>query len=64
MAWWLRALTVLPEDLGWIPNSHTVVHNHLEFWFQGIQSSLLTFTGIAHMWYTDIHSIKTSIHIH
>ena len=30
MAWWLRALTALPEDPGFIPSTHTVTHIHSE----------------------------------
>jgi hypothetical protein len=26
---WLRALAALAEDLGSVPNTHTVAHNHL-----------------------------------
>jgi len=29
MAQWLRALVALPEDLGWVPNTHMVAHNHM-----------------------------------
>ena len=29
MAQWLRALTVLPEDLGLIPSNHMAAHNPL-----------------------------------
>ena len=29
MAQWLRALTILPENLGSIPSNHMVAHNHL-----------------------------------
>jgi hypothetical protein len=29
MAQWLKALSILPEDLGSIPNPHMMAHNHL-----------------------------------
>jgi hypothetical protein len=29
MAQWLKGLAALAEDLGSIPNTHLVVHNHL-----------------------------------
>jgi hypothetical protein len=29
MAWWLRALADLPEDLSSIPSNHMMAHNHL-----------------------------------
>jgi hypothetical protein len=39
MAWWLRALTALPEDPfpeDSIPYTHMVAHNHLQLQYQGI----------------------------
>ena len=36
MAQQLRALTVIAEDLGLVPNTHMVAHNCLWLKFQGI----------------------------
>ena len=51
MAQWLRALTVLPEDLGLIPSTHKAAHNYP-------QHPLLDSTGTMY-----ILAGKTLIHI-
>jgi hypothetical protein len=40
-----RTLVVLAEDLGSIPSTHKVAHNHLQLYFQGIQRCLLVSTN-------------------
>lgn len=35
---WLRALAVLVEDLGLIPNTHMATHNHLQHRSRGSES--------------------------
>lgn len=42
MALRLRALATLGENVGSVPRTHTVVPNHLQLQFEGIQCSLLT----------------------
>lgn len=52
------ALTVLPEDLGSIPSTHSVAHNHLYLQSQGI---LLGLSGALWAHYcTDIQASKIS----
>jgi hypothetical protein len=36
MAQWLRALAALAKDLGLVPSTHRVAHNHLILQFQRI----------------------------
>jgi hypothetical protein len=62
MAQWLRALAALSEVLSSVPSTHVAAHNCNSssrgsdplFWSPGDQ---------AHMWFTDIHTGKTLIHI-
>lgn len=53
MAQWSRALIALKEDLGSIPTTHMVVHNHPCIQLQKIPYPLLTSVGTG----------KTFIHI-
>ena len=45
MAQQLRALAVLKENLGLVPNSHTVAHNQLSIQFQELYPPLLASEG-------------------
>ena len=57
----LRALAVLKENLGSVPNSHTVTHNQLSIQFQELYHPLLASEGTqAHTRYTDMYAGETS----
>lgn len=51
MAWLLRALADLTEDLGLVLSTYRVTHNCLQFPF-------LASMGAVCMWFTNIHAIK------
>lgn len=54
--WPRRHLMLFAQNLGWVPRTHTVVHNCLELQIQGIPDPLLTFTGTACTWCT--HTLR------
>ena len=60
MAHQLRAFTALAEDLGLVPSTQVVTHNHLHHQFQGIQRSLLVSIGTNA---TSIIAIHAGTHI-
>lgn len=45
----LRALLVLPEDMGSIPSNHVAANNHLLLHFQGTYWLLLTSVGTRYV---------------
>ena len=64
MAQQLRALAALAEDLGSVPSTHTVVHNHLKLHFWGNMVSCSDFCEHqTHVWSTYADAGKTVIHI-
>lgn len=51
------------EDLGVIPGTRVVAHNHLQSQLQGIRWLPLASTGTGlYTWCTDIHADKTHLH--
>lgn len=40
MAWWLRVLTALTRDLGFVTNTCMVSHNHLNLSSRGLNTLL------------------------
>lgn len=47
MAYWLRALTILPKYQSSIPSIHKAIYNHLQLQFWGIQCPPLAYIGTA-----------------
>ena len=49
MALQIKTPAIVVEDLGLIPSTHMVTHNHPSLQFQEIQYPLLTFSGTKYV---------------
>jgi hypothetical protein len=49
----VKSISALPVDLGSIPRTYIVAHNHLQSQFQRIGCTFLIFIKTAYMWFTD-----------
>lgn len=61
MVAWLKAFTVITEDLGSVPSAHRAVPNHLKF--QGSSSLFWGCMGRRHVCHTQTSLQETPIYI-
>jgi hypothetical protein len=64
MARWWRMLTALAGDLGLVPSTQTVAHNHPKFQFQRICCHLLVTIGSCMHRCTQTHKGSQYTHTH